>query len=443
MDLDLSYGSFNTFSPAVTGAYAAEKTAALVSLSHLSSDGYRDAEFVNYNAFFSGSAAAWEKSRFSLTGNIYQSEYHPKGSLTYYTPNDVQEDNLKYAKLDYDYVFEEMSLKVSGYASESKRKYRSPALSKDGYTANTYGTQADFIYKNILLAGAEWWQDNYKREDLLTDTTMTDKSKENTAFYVQANIDIGKLRIIPGLRGDIDSEYGDVVTPAISAIYSVNDKVKVSANSGRVWRAPTFSELYDDYPSWWMYGNPGLKPEYGISSDIGAEYSYGKIKAACTAFYIASKDLIKNITDPVTFEMRPQNIAKARQYGLELEGGYIMNSWLKHNFNYTFLKAENSDTGEILPYSPESAVNYSVTVKPVEKLSVCAQAIYKSGQKVSGAPDLDGYFTLDLNVSYRINENFTCWVKGFNITDTDYQMYSDYPMPGATVYAGINFKFWK
>ncbi len=446
VDAGISYGSFNTIGTNLTGAYADEKFAALAVTSLLTTDGSRNnSTYNNENFLFNGSVNLSEISTIALSANVFQSVYGIPGSKSYPTPNYEQQDNNRYAKADYSLLLGKGSLNVTAYASQNKRKAINPAwMSDTRYTNDTLGAQADFSFDKWLLFGAEWWQEDYKQEDGIANTTAENRDRVNTAAYAQLNLDLWKFRIITSVRGDSNSAYGDVATPAVSAVFSVNDYFKISGNCGKVWNAPSFTQLYSSDA--FFIANPDLKVEEGISSDVGFEYAQDKTRLMATAFYVDTKNLIKNVAADPMDPFSPWTVANydTKQYGAEVEAGYIMTAWMDHKVNYTYLKAENKDTGEWLTYCPQNTVNYTLTVKPVQPLSVSAIAYYRDSQSIgAGVPDLDGFFTLDLSVNYKVTDSFSCWVKGFNITNADYQLQYDYPMPGATVYGGINIKFWK
>jgi outer membrane cobalamin receptor len=453
---NVSYGSYNTYSANIAGAYTTEKFAGFLSGSTLWTDGYRkNSKYTGYNAFFSGQYNVNENNNFSLSGSYWQNKFGLPGDI--YSQSLTAEDKnfSGYAKLDYNLILsEDDSLQISAYSSQDEYEDKGNRHSDYYYKniSNIYGFQADFHYKDILLAGAEFWQEKYtnKNFDMTYDPvtwlpgppaySKYDKTQENYAAYTQLNYAVGKLRVIPGIRGNHNSKYGDVFTPSIAAIYNINDNLKVSGNTGRVWRAPTFIDLY--YPG---YSNPDLKPEEGISSDFGIEYTKGNARVSATGYYITTDDLIVAL----------QNVGKTRQYGVEVEAGYIFSSKIQNKINYTYLNAKNitdSNNEKVLKYSPEHSINYTVNVKPIDKLNFNATASYKSkyegnhyDSSIFATVDtvMDGFFTLDLSASYKLNDRFSFWMKGFNITNADYQIIDGYPMPGITVYAGVNFKFWK
>ncbi|MCL1972691.1 MAG: TonB-dependent receptor [Endomicrobia bacterium] len=457
-DAGYSYGSFNTWNPYLTGAYGSEKAGILASGYYISSSGDREnSRFEGGNKFLSLQANPFKNSKIFMTGNIWESRYGVPGSTYYLTPENEQKDDNKYLKLDYDLnIDESMTINASAYAVKNIRNfydynggnpYDPTWTLNDGfykYTSETYGAQTDFHYKELLLVGGEFWEDFYKENEALSGFS-SDKSRTNLAAYTQLNLALGNLSVIPTVRYDNNSQFGDVVTPAISAVFNLNDSVKFSANSGKVWRAPVFTELYWYQPSYGMFGDPDLKPESGISSDIGAEYVKNKIKLSGNVFYIDSEDLIAWDFDPVTFEYHVKNIGKAQQYGFEFSAGYIMYSWLTHTINYTYLKTENKQTDKELPYKPQSTINYSLTVKPIENLSVSGILSYqdKVFTNAANTDELDGFVTLDVNVNYEATKNISFWVRGVNVGNAKYELSAGYPMSGAAVYGGIEFKFWK
>jgi iron complex outermembrane receptor protein len=55
--------------------------------------------------------------------------------------------------------------------------------------------------------------------------------------------------------------------------------------------------------------------------------------------------------------------------------------------------------------------------------------------------ELSDYFLLNARVFYQINPQFRIWLRGENLTNTQYQIDNGYPMPGATAMIGAGFKF--
>jgi len=434
VETGFSYGSFNAFNPSAQISLAFEKLGGLLSASAVKTDGEREnSYFENSNFFFSGYANIDETSSLYLTANKYDSDLGVPGPLSSPTPKEKQKDDNRYAKASYEKSFDDKQnkLKISAYGLQNERQALNTSYGDSKYKNETFGFQTDYLQGDLFLIGTEWYVEKYESETIGF-SPPTKSSRNNAAIYAKANIDVCKVRITPGFRYDSNSQYGEFFTPAASAVFNANDNLKISANVGKVWSAPNFSAADPAF-----YGNPGIKPEYGISSDIGAQLTYKKIRAGLNVFYIQSKDLI--IYAPPTWS--PENVDEADQYGAEFEGGWIFSSRLNSKINYTWLKTEDKQTKKSLIYRPEHTINYTLSARPLEDLSVDAIIFWRSNQYDENYKNLNGFTTFDLNVNYVINEHFNVWIKGFNLGNAKYQMTCDYPMPGATVYAGINAKF--
>jgi outer membrane cobalamin receptor len=448
----ISYGRFNTFSPYLDGAYATDKYAVFASISNISSDGDRDnSNFTNCNSFFSGQFNISDMSKLSLTGNIYGSKFNVCGSLAYPTSKNKQKDNNKYVQLEYNHIFDEIScFNIRGYLSNNMRSFYDATGNSynvsfnegiNKYNSDTCGINVDFHYKEHTLVGLEFENDCYEENENLSGHNLN-KNRENYATYMQLNLPISEFTLIPGIRYDNNTKFGDVATPSISAVLNAGEKVKISANTGKVWKAPTFADLYCNQQNYKMYGNPDLKPEHGISSDLGIEYAYNKVRLMSSVYCINSKDLIKWDYNATNKKWHVKNIDKTKQYGVEFEAGYIMTSYLNCKLNYTYLKSENEITHKTLRYNPAHTANYNITVKPLKNLSLTAGLFYKGKVFTNdeNTKSLDDFITLNIDLNYKINDNLSFWVKGLNIGNAKYEFSEGYPMPRIVIYSGINLK---
>ncbi|MDR3048510.1 MAG: TonB-dependent receptor [Elusimicrobiota bacterium] len=457
LDGNISYGAFNTLNPWAIGAYKNQNFGALLSISYYSSDGERDnSDFKNFNGFFSGQSYLTENSNLSLTGQVYDSQLGVPGGLTYLSPDARQKDNNMYAKLDYNLALDKNYLTVSAYIVENKEDYDDPSYSnpfsasKNKYTGKAYGAQAEFHLGSILLLGIEGGNDNFENEDSISPDASFERSRDNFAGYTQLNLNIGNFKILPSFRVDNNSQFGTQAAPAISAIFNAAKEVKISANVGQVWRSPTFNELYTNNAVWSFYGNPNLKPEKGLSVDLGADYTGEKFKLNTTGFFIESEDLITYVSDPVTWASTYENLSKAQSYGVEVSGGQIITTWLEHRVNYAYLQtkdeSEGVNKGKYITFKPQNTVKYSLILRPLTALTIIAVVSFRDEVYTDAAntAKLNGFSTLDININYKVNENFSLWLKGFNLADAKYELYTGgYPMPGTAVYGGVNIKLFR
>lgn len=459
-----SYGTFNTINAGITGAYANDVVSILVAPSMTSSDGYRPVSFYNSkNIFGKIGVNLTEDSEIVLSGQAYNADIGNPGQIGSYQSKQFEDNN--YLKLDYNAKFEDFKVQVSGYnANYNSEAFDLNATGWNKYnnnynTVNT-GVKGSVSYNDFLTLGLEWDKTEFKLKNLDTNIETVNKNRETTAAYLQAIFNIGNLTLIPVIREDISNDYEDVFTPALSAVYKLTDEIKISGNASKVFRAPSFNDLY-----WPGSENPNLKPEKGWSYDLGAEYSNGKFAAIATGFYIESEDLISWApVDPTNPDGAwvPSNVDKSRQYGYEIGLKYDMCNEISHKVNYTYTRAENQETHQNLTYRPLHNLNYAITVKPMKGLKISADVSYvtstmyavKTAESsyeyegetytIPGTPDLylDDYCIVNARVDYQIMKYVSLWVKGNNLTNNDkYQLSYGYPMPGITGTAGIDVRF--
>jgi len=454
-----SYGTFKTINAGITGSYANEKLSILLTPSLLSSDGYRPNSFYNSkNIFGKIGFKPTKNSEIVLSGQVYNADIGNPGSLSYPSETAKQFEDNNYLKLDYNTTVKDFDVSLTGYNANYTRKSGdmgdawSPYFSQYN-TVNT-GFKANVVYNEILTFGVEWDKSEFKQKNLISGSEEINKNRETLAGYVQTFLtfdSIENLTVIPTLRGDKNTDFEDVVTPAVSIIYKLTDEIKFSGNASKVWNAPTFNQLYYPADSWGYKGNPNLKPEKGFSYDLGAEYSVNKFTAAITGFYIDSRDLINWQTDPVTWDTTPVNIDKAKQYGYEIGLKHNFSKEITQKLNYTYTRAENTETKQDLIYIPMHRLNYVLTLKPAcfEGLKLTFDATYNATIMYQVKSEynpvnlyLDDYLLLNIRADYQIMKYVSLWAKIDNLTNNEtYQLSYDYPMPGVTGTIGFDVKF--
>ena len=443
-----SYGTFNTINAGITGAYANDVISILIAPSMLSSDGYRKNSFYDSkNIFGKIGVNLTENSEIVLSGQAYNADLGNPGPKDTVSESKMFYDN-NYLKLDYNIKIEDFKVHVSGYNANFTRKFDDP-LDWSGHLVNKYntvntGVKGYVSYNDLLTLGLEWDKIEYNQKDLINNIEQINRNRENAAAYLQAFFNIDNLTVIPVVRGDLNTDYEDILTPALSVVYKLTDEIKLSGNASRVFRAPTFDDLY--YPDPYMPGNPNLNPEKGWSYDLGIEYSKDKFTGTVTGFYIDSEDLIEwapiDPDDPWS-NWTPKNINKARQYGYEVGLKYDMCKEISHKVNYTYTRAEDMEKHVDLQYRPMHNLNYAITVKPVNELKISADVSYVTSTRYQdGGSFLDDYCLINARVDYQIMKYVSLWVKGNNLTNNDdYQLSFGYPMPGITGTAGIDVRF--
>ncbi len=137
-----------------------------------------------------------------------------------------------------------------------------------------------------------------------------------------------KVKVLPGVRVDVDSQFGSAPTPRLAVKLDPHPRVTLRASYGWGFRAPSFQELYllfqNTSVGYVVEGNPDLKPETSQAVNVAADVRLpieGWV-ASASLFHTNLNDLINIDTsapiDPInTTRFRYGNVASAYAQGLE------------------------------------------------------------------------------------------------------------------------------
>jgi len=169
-----------------------------------------------------------------------------------------------------------------------------------------------------------------------------------------------KWLIAASVRYDHSSRFGANTSPKIGMTYKIRDNLRVKANYGRGFRAPTLSELYLYFDGgsmanmpgaglFYISGNPELEPEKSLGVDFRLEWEPGRAFGSVSYFRNRVDHLItaKELYGNGTF-YRYANIGEAEMEGVEVAAGLHLNDRWTLEGTWNALKAEDAETGERL-----------------------------------------------------------------------------------------------
>lgn len=372
------------------------------------------------------------------------------------SPNSRQEDFYNLLSAQYQRNFtENITTKIKPYYKESKQIFRDKNIFF-GDTDNSIRTYTGGIIAQLDLVtdwsvGGEYRQDKVASRNNDLGSDVLNKSISFKSLFVQYSKNVAQLYSTLGLRYDDYSIFSGQLTPRASFAYIFNPQWKTSLNISRGYRTPTLNDLYwpEDF---FTKGNKDLKPEKTNSFDLGVENNLLDIwKSKVTVFYILSQDLIQWAPDATT-KWTPQNIAKAKNIGAEIELSHNLSKKLTQRLAYTAMnvagKQEDSPDYLWLAFRPKHRLNYTATYAPLNtfKIDLNSQWIGKSfeqdGEKGLKIPS---YTIWNADFSKKIN-TVIFFFKIENIFKRRYASRTDgfgnfYPLPSRTFWAGVNFYF--
>ncbi|MFQ5698957.1 MAG: TonB-dependent receptor plug domain-containing protein [Myxococcota bacterium] len=243
-------------------------------------------------------------------------------------------------------------------------------------------------------------------------------------------------------RPDSGAEW----TPAIGAILRLGRDVRVKLNYGRAFRRPNFGELF--FPNLgFARGNPTLRPERGISFDVGLELRRAHL-GWLSELAFEGAFFHRNLRDSIewrqlNFTFEPVNLTSTREVGFELSGAGTIFGRLELSGTFTRLDARlGSRPHRRLPHRPRNrsfgraALRLGPTRLWVEATLETSRFLEETESlRVVGSRQLDGGITLHLasipGLSWvpgnlRLTSEWTNW--------TDEQRFDSLglPLPGRT-----------
>ena len=253
------------------------------------------------------------------------------------------------------------------------------------------------------------------------------------AGYVDFRQDVGKwLTFNAGLRVDHHSRVGTEWVPQAGLAFHLPHTIELKASASKGFRYPILREMYMFPPQ-----NPDLKPEsmwnYEIAFSqrlLGGSLSYG-----INLFYIDGKNLIMTLSNPSGSGMLNQNSGEIDNAGVEAQVAYRFNKSWSVDANYSYLHMENS-----------------VIAAPEHKLYAGANFTQGAGRyrrAYSTSPDFTPHRSGYNRESCLMESARTIpcrpmarhLARGENLLAQRYEINAGYPMPRATVMAGINLNF--
>lgn len=455
-NVNLGYGSFNTLQSEVTNRIRKGRFTSLISGSYNRTDGHRsDMGFEQYGGY--------AKLGYRVTDN-----WNLRGDVNVTHFNASYPGPVSAPLLDGD---QSITRGMTSFAVENKYGKTSGAASffynwgnhwiNDGYTPSKGETPQEsrflsfdnmmglslyqstqFFPGNRITVGFDWfrygghaWNKYVSGEKAGTTSDLVDKHEDELAGYVDFRQNLGSwLTLDAGVRVDHHSRVGTEWVPQAGLSFHLPRTIELKASASKGFRYPILREMYMFPPQ-----NPDLKPESMWSYELAWSQHLldNRLSYGINLFYIDGKNLIVTLPNPNGSGMLNQNTGKIENCGVEGEVAYRIDPHWSVEANYSYLHMENPVVGA-----------------PEHKLYAGAQYTHKRWSVSTGVQYIDNLYTTvgdnaqteefvlwNLNASFRVNRWLDVWARGENLLAQRYEINAGYPMPKATVMAGVNLNF--
>jgi vitamin B12 transporter len=295
---------------------------------------------------------------------------------------------------------------------------------------------AELAPDNNLIVGAEQQTDRI-------DTTDFSAENGNKAGFVELQTAFAKrFFLVTNIRDDVNDQFGEHATYRIApAVIIPFTETKLKASYGTGFKAPSLSELFQNFPDFNFFANPNLKPEESSGYDAGFEQPLfnERVRFGSTYFHNSITNLI---TSNDTFTSYA-NVGLATSEGTESFVSVKVTDRVLVQADYTFTRAIDASTGLQLLRRPKEKWSATATWLPIDPLTLSATVLHVSDWldvtrdgSASGivAP---GYTIVNVRGDYAINDQVKVFGRVDNLFNLHYQNPTGFLAPGLGVFGGI------
>ncbi|MBX7541719.1 TonB-dependent receptor [Qipengyuania sp. GH29] len=357
--------------------------------------------------------------------------------------DDTQKTTRHWGDIGLAWYGNDLTLRASYSLADTERVNRNGAGAEtfvsDGHSERL-ALRGEYRLLGGLVAafgGEHEWSDYVTSFDAPADTSTS-------GAYAQLGWVLGPLAVHVGGRIDDHEDFGTEATFGGDLSYQFRRDWRVRASLGEGYKAPTLYQLYSDY------GNEALVPEHSASFDLGIERGQrgSGLHLALTGFRRESEDLIGytscfSASPPALCEDGRfgfyENTGRARAQGIEAEAGYDLTDGLRLSGVYSFVDAEDRESGNDLARRPRHFGTLFADWQSDFGLGLGAdlRIVGSSYDDNGNFTRLGGYEVLDVRATQEVGDHLEVFGRIENVLDADYQTVAGYGTAGRGVFAGV------
>ena len=274
------------------------------------------------------------------------------------------------------------------------------------------------------------------------------------ALYAQMSWKLGPVTVLPGVRYEGHSIYGDSIAPRLAAAWRINEMLNLRASGGRGFRAPSAKELgyaFDHSAfGYKIFGSTSLAPEksWGVNADLTVTPTKTvTLRGSVYANWVRDLidiDLANGKNEGGVIAYTYTNFGRARTAGGQVDATFVPAPFLRVESSYAYTWTRDDVNDVPLSGRPPHSVTLGVRAQPGWKMEVYARARIVTNSYLDENTRAPGYENFDLRVGRQLWPSSQLYVGALNITDVkqDPGRVGDTRSPlGRILYVGLKADF--
>lgn len=453
-ELYSSFGTARTYVERMSQGARISKFSYLINGEYQSSQGFRpnsalSAKDCNLKLGYDPN----DQNNLNLNSGFYTSKLGTPGSINYFDPDDKQNTLRRFFDFNWSFKPDNGAIfSVKAYQNYDRLEFLENNAQRSWETTNQKDIHATTV-RGLDLQLNKQLTDTYRLISgfnyvkNLNDSTSTAKHEYALrAGYIENSLDLfnNKLNLNLSARIDDYSNFGTEFNPSFGALFKPNNDIKFHGLISRSFRVPTFNDLYWPDSGDGLKGNPNLKPEKGLTEEIGFDIAINKrLNSGLTYYHSNYNELIQWSSDPVTFITQPENVSSAVIDGIELRNTIFITDRLDLMLDYSYLIARDDKTHKYLVYQPKDKIDSCLKYNDHKGLTVELKSQFTSTRfdDSSNTTKVKSFFIVGVSASKKFKNGLTWFTYIDNLLNRKYQVQFGYPMPGFSITNGMKFDF--
>jgi iron complex outermembrane receptor protein len=439
------------------------------------SNGYwYNSDFVNQQFFYDAALPLGKLHEIKAIAGYTDRAFGANGYYTKFFPDQWESTQMAITGVSHQLKMTNLTLLTKAslrtHRDEFRLKRFDPSFYTNKHWSDVLTLEETVQYKSVLGvtgAGAEY------RAESLESSNLGSRERTYISGFLDHKVTLlnEKLTFIANVHYfnlSMNNQVYQKILPGIEGAFNPGSRrllipVKIYANIGQSYRAPTYTDLfYQDYSN---VGNPDLQPEYATNAELGmvwnvtwgtmvsgsAERFKSKLGVEASVYRRNTTNMIDWVRSTTSSPnpWTPVNLANVIFTGFESSinyrwngNGRIMIRELSLGYNYLDASHQFADP---LQQTQSRYAFSGMRNQLITKLSmnithwVYATVAYRGVDRVGG----NAYSLVDAKLTVNPSRNFSVFLEGNNLFNTDYIEAGYVQMPGRWFKVGVQVKFYE